>query len=158
MIPADAAIAAAALARPFDASPANPHSYLIRDLSTSNTGDGKSGSGNTAGTVVNYSSSHVCTGAECCASTSRSGGNINGTHWWGYGVDGPTAYQNITGGIWIKGQDKDGKDATVFVADCGSSVDVGLYVHQGENGVGKVAVKWGVVGLGVMMVLAATLA
>lgn len=77
------------------------------------------------GTVVNYQESHHC--EDCCVGAPTDGQpNVNATHYWGHGVDSPTPYRNMSGGIYIK---HDTANYT-FVADCGSSVYVTTYISR----------------------------
>lgn len=95
-------------------------------------------------TRVEHSSSYHCK-YRCCASTSRESEHMNSTHWYGYGVDQPTEYQEIEGGgvVMIR------ENGTLFVANCGSGIAVTEYVYQGAGVRRKVGLGMLVLALGV---------
>ena len=107
----------------------------------------------TPGARVNYAESHQC--SNCCvgAPSDLDGQpNANVTHYWGYGVDQPTLYQNVSGGIYIS----QGAGNSIYVAGCRSTIETNKYIYRDAAGQKAVASVLGAVlaaGVAALMML-----
>jgi hypothetical protein len=107
----------------------------------------------TPGARVNYAESHQCNNC-CVGAPSDIDGqpNANATHYWGYGVDQPTLYQNVSGGIYIS----QGAGNSIYVAGCRSTIETNKYIYRDAAGQKAVASVLGAVlaaGVAALMML-----